>query len=318
VKLLMHFQTWLLLSLALSSHAVLAADMVSAFKGSASLGTYNADFVQYYYAQANGELLEVSAVEGSINSRLYRKPEDKNSVELLRSFERELTGGGFDVLASVDRSHRIELLARDFHGAQKNAFLQRRYVQAGKAASSTVLARVSTQAQQYLAARRLVQGTEVLVSVTIGRDGSYVIDQVTSAAMETGTVTLDLDALQKNMEADGRMAIYGIQFDTGSASIKPQSAATIDIILAYLKNNPEKHFYVVGHTDDTGALERNMSLSLARAEAVVTALEAGLPDVAQRLRARGVGPLSPVSVNTVDTGRELNRRVELVEALAGR
>jgi OOP family OmpA-OmpF porin len=80
-----------------------------------------------------------------------------------------------------------------------------------------------------------------------------------------------------------------------------------------LKANSSLKVYVIGHTDMTGELEYNMELSGKRAEAVVYALVDKYGIAADRLVAKGVGPLSPVSTNKTEEGRKLNRRVELVE-----
>ena len=74
-------------------------------------------------------------------------------------------------------------------------------------------------------------------------------------------------------------------------------------------------FYIVGHTDDTGMLAGNLSLSERRAAAVKRALVADFGVVGDRLETRGVGPLVPVSTNTAESGRALNRRVEIVQRL---
>ena len=133
--------------------------------------------------------------------------------------------------------------------------------------------------------------------------------------MEEGTVVLSLDALSSRIASEGRIAIYGIHFDSGSATIKPESAETLGTIVEYLGNNPDRLFYVVGHTDDQGDFAGNMALSQARADAIVKALLKELPDAGGRLQAGGVGPLSPVATNTGSDGRALNRRVELVSRL---
>jgi len=61
-----------------------------------------------------------------------------------------------------------------------------------------------------------------------------------------------------------------------------------------------------------GELQHNMKLSEDRASAVIDALVKNGVSAA-RLRAKGVGPLAPVGTNRTDEGRQLNRRVELVE-----
>jgi len=63
----------------------------------------------------------------------------------------------------------------------------------------------------------------------------------------------------------------------------------------------------------TGDLKHNMELSENRAKAVVNELVKSYGISAKRLTGKGVGPLCPVSTNKTDEGKQLNRRVELVE-----
>ncbi len=142
----------------------------------------------------------------------------------------------------------------------------------------------------------------------------YMVEEVTVDAMETGTVTLNLEAMRTEIEASGKIAVYDIHFATGSAVIEPESAAALQVIATYL-NEISGRFYIVGHTDDTGSLGTNMGLSDQRAGSVKQALVDDYGIDAGRLETRGVGPLSPVSTNIDDDGRALNRRVEIVQRL---
>lgn len=119
-------------------------------------------------------------------------------------------------------------------------------------------------------------------------------------------------ALNDGLAANGKVAIYDILFDTGLAVVKPESHDAIKAIADWLAANPTANLYVVGHTDNTGTLPANLKLSKDRAAAVVTYLTSKLGVTATRLTADGVGPLAPVSTNTTDAGRALNRRVEVV------
>jgi OmpA-OmpF porin, OOP family len=71
--------------------------------------------------------------------------------------------------------------------------------------------------------------------------------------------------------------------------------------------------YIVGHTDNAGAFDYNIGLSERRAAAVVKELTAKHGIAATRLKAAGVGMLSPVAPNDGEEGRARNRRVELVK-----
>jgi len=121
---------------------------------------------------------------------------------------------------------------------------------------------------------------------------------------------VDIDAAIKS---GGKVALYGILFDTGKATITAESAKAIAELGTYLKNNPAISVFVVGHTDNVGDYLANMKLSKSRAEAVKTELTTKHGIQATRLVAEGVGQLSPVSSNDNEEGRKLNRRVEIVK-----
>ena len=131
--------------------------------------------------------------------------------------------------------------------------------------------------------------------------------------METGLVTVNADALAKDIARAGHVAIYGIYFDTGKAKIKPKSEPTLKEIAKLLRQNPDLALYVVGHTDSRGGFDYNMDLSKRRAEAVVEALVSEYNINEERLHSYGVGFLAPTVSNETEEGRAKNRRVELVK-----
>ncbi len=139
------------------------------------------------------------------------------------------------------------------------------------------------------------------------------LEFVEPKAMPTGQVTVDAKAMLGGLEAEGKVALYGIYFDTGKADIKPESRAQLDEMAKLLQGQATLKAYIVGHTDNAGALEANLQLSQQRAQAVVAALTAAPYRIdAKRLQGRGVASLAPVAGNGSDAGRARNRRVELV------
>jgi OOP family OmpA-OmpF porin len=142
-----------------------------------------------------------------------------------------------------------------------------------------------------------------------GRDYSVV---VVEKGMMKQDVVADAAALSASIAASGKAAVYGIYFDTDKAVVKPESTPALDEIVKLLKQNSGLTLYVVGHTDNAGALEHNLKLSADRADAVVKAL-AGRGIAASRLKGAGVGPYCPVASNRSEEGKAKNRRVELVE-----
>lgn len=114
------------------------------------------------------------------------------------------------------------------------------------------------------------------------------------------------DALTK----DGRVAVYGINFDFNSATLRPESTVVLEQVAGLLRGEPALGISIEGHTDDIGGEAYNMALSGKRANAVRDWLVAAGIDAA-RLEAVGKGAGSPVATNGNDVGRAQNRRVEL-------
>lgn len=118
--------------------------------------------------------------------------------------------------------------------------------------------------------------------------------------------------LGKSLDATGKVAIYGILFDTNKSDIQPASKPSLDQIGSLMKQKPQLKLHVVGHTDNVGGFDANLALSRRRAEAVVTTLLKEHGVARDRLTANGVASLAPVQSNAEEAGRAKNRRVELV------
>jgi outer membrane protein OmpA-like peptidoglycan-associated protein len=288
--------------------------LVSAFAGSESLGEFSTDFERLGVARKEGAEVKTVHVEGQLTSYVYRKPEAKSNLEVFRSYQNELKAAGFDTLLAYSKQDGdVTRLIRDLYGRTGNNLRDRRYLKGGKPASGTSLDRIKTFADFYLAAKKQQADATYYVAIILERDRSlYAVDIMKTAAMETGTVTLSMELLQAGIQSEGKYVIYDIHFDTGKATIRPDSASALEVIAAYLKSNAGTKFYVVGHTDDTGAMTANMTLSEQRASAAVEALGSRLGVDVSRLTPKGVGPVAPVATNQTDAGRKLNRRVELV------
>jgi OOP family OmpA-OmpF porin len=141
---------------------------------------------------------------------------------------------------------------------------------------------------------------------------NYTINIIEKEAMAQDVVA-DASSMAKSINETGKVAVYGIYFDTGKSTLKTESTPTLQEIAKLLKADPALKVYVVGHTDNTGTFEANMKLSLDRANAVVDALVSQHGVNAASLKAWGDGPTAPVATNSTEEGKALNRRVELVK-----
>ena len=99
-------------------------------------------------------------------------------------------------------------------------------------------------------------------------------------------------------------------FDTGKTSVQQRSMPLIEEVAAVLKDNPNIHIRIEGHTDSRGSEDYNETLSQGRAESIRKLLaKRGIAD--GRLDAVGFGERRPIAENTTKEGRATNRRVEI-------
>ena len=144
------------------------------------------------------------------------------------------------------------------------------------------------------------------------------IDYITNIRLAKGGVALyerneqSMTAIEKAIAETGKFVTNNILFETGKATLKPESMAEIQKVADYMKKNPGARFEVQGHTDNQGSDAINDPLSQQRAEAVVKALE-GLGCDPFNLRPVGKGSHEPVADNSTDAGRAQNRRVEFIK-----
>lgn len=138
-------------------------------------------------------------------------------------------------------------------------------------------------------------------------EGDYKYRGYANVVLAKGAVPL-----YNRLATEGRIITYGITFDIGKATIKPQSLPEINRFYELMMQNPDLKFEVQGHTDNTGTVAGNQKLSEQRAQAIVAKLvEMGIS--ADRLTAKGMGQSSPLADNSTDEGRAKNRRVEFVK-----
>ena len=138
----------------------------------------------------------------------------------------------------------------------------------------------------------------------------YIIYSIEVDVMKQEISALDIKG---TIASQGKIALYGILFDTGKSEIKPESEKAISSVATYLKENPEVNVYIVGHTDNVGDYAMNQKLSKARGESVKNYLVSKYGISTARLSGDGAGPICPVTSNDTEEGRALNRRVEIVK-----
>jgi len=158
------------------------------------------------------------------------------------------------------------------------------------------------------------KGKEVWVEVRTAPDlGKRYTLTIIEKEIMNQDIVVDADLIKEKIDLEGKIAIYGIYFDTGKSIIKEESKPSLEQIGKFLNKHKNIHCWIVGHTDTDGAFDMNIKLSEARAKSVRDYLIKHYSVDTSRLLAKGVGPLSPVSSNSTEEGKKLNRRVELVK-----
>jgi outer membrane protein OmpA-like peptidoglycan-associated protein len=147
--------------------------------------------------------------------------------------------------------------------------------------------------------------TGAVVGGVTGYNWDNIRNRMSGATKGTGT--------QITEQPDGSLKLNipsSVTFDTSSYAIKSSFAPVLDQLAQTLQQNPEVVASVVGHTDSTGSLQYNQTLSVNRAESVTGYLaQRGIAP--QRLSATGMGPNQPIADNNTEAGRAANRRVEI-------
>ncbi|MBI5164800.1 MAG: OmpA family protein [Magnetospirillum sp.] len=106
----------------------------------------------------------------------------------------------------------------------------------------------------------------------------------------------------------GQAVGFPINFDLGSATIKPESIPFLDAIAGLMRKDPSLRLVIEGHTDASGNYMTNVELSRARAFAVMNSLVAKYGIEPIRLQAIGKGPMEPLNAANPYGGE--NRRVQ--------
>jgi OmpA-OmpF porin, OOP family len=272
---------------------------IGRFKGSVATG-YDVKGFDAVRLQAapfrDGKPTDARRLEGRVTRIAYRTGKGPSMLEVARNFENQLAKAGFATLLSCETdacggipfTEAIDVLPIPMMWIDGFNY-------------------------RYYAGRKAQDGRETYVSVLVSMSNDEITTQLT--AVELGALQnkmVDAAAMAKGLGENGRIALYGIYFDTDKVVVKPESRPTLNEIAKLLASQPKLNVFIVGHTDSQGTYDYNMTLSRRRAESVAATLVQNYKITKSRLSAAGVGFLAPVRSNASEDGRALNRRVELV------
>lgn len=299
---------------------------VGRFAGSAIVGYGETGFDEVQFPMTNEvdnrHFVKAATVAGKVTRVAYLAPTGKSRLEVQRNYQEALTKAGFVKKFSCDgdacgRSARINepLIPYAEHMKQLQGY--------GRQSDPAFLVLNTDRDPHYIWGTLKADSRDVAVAIFIsvlnGSDDDPLKDRVgifvetvEPKPMQTGQVTVDAASMQKGLAAEGKIALYGVYFDTGKADIKSESKPQLDEMAKLLDADRSMKVFVVGHTDNQGVLDANVALSQRRAEAIIQALVRDYKVDPKRLVAKGVANFAPVASNDAETGRAKNRRVELV------
>lgn len=301
--------------------------LLTRYQGSWLVAAETRDFeesqVPSTYERASKAWVKAQAVEGERTRLVYVAPRGRGVLEVQRNYEQALTQAGATRLLRCAISEPCAGALSELHEAYVDWVMN----VPGNVKIDDAFGALNNSRGGYRHALYKLQrsGANTYVSIlTTEADSTAsaplpgravtVVEIVQARPMDTGKVTVtSASAMGSGMAAEGKVALYGIFFDSGKAEIKPESKPQLDEMGKLLNGNKNLRVFIVGHTDNQGALEANLALSQKRAEAIRAALLKDYGIDGKRLVARGVANFAPIASNAQEAGRARNRRVELVE-----
>ncbi|RYF43182.1 MAG: OmpA family protein [Comamonadaceae bacterium] len=268
----------------------------------------------------------VLARTGQRTSLQYLVPAGRSPLEVLRNYQQEQKAAGFETAYECANEacglNSVNMVTYELGSLLFPASYAAKAGDATPAACSTgafvadvryaVLDNKATGASMAVLAWRPGDVSAHCEEAEFKKHTGVFVSRIEPKAREQKMEALSAGEMDRSLGATGKVAIYGILFDTNKADIKPESKASMDQIGALLKQKAGLKLHVVGHTDSVGGFDANLALSRRRAEAVVASLVKDHGVARDRLTANGVASLAPVQTNADEAGRGKNRRVELV------
>ena len=123
---------------------------------------------------------------------------------------------------------------------------------------------------------------------------------------------VDVSGLVARLEASGAASLDDLRFAAGATALEAGNYASLSALAAWLRAAPGRQVTLVGHTDASGGLETNITISRRRAEQVRAMLIGQFAVPRGQVTAEGVGYLAPRASNATPAGQQANRRVEVV------
>lgn len=228
-------------------------------------------------------------------------------------------------LSAASEAARLAARTREADLARSDAAVARNQTQVARTSAEQARidadnARVAANVSRSQSAVAIREADAARDQTTIARnDASIARNQTELAQLDTAAARAENEELQRQILALNALAtdrglvvtLGDVMFETGKAELRGGIASNLDNLAAFLHRFPDRTVLIEGHTDNVGTDSSNMILSENRANSVESYL-VNSSVAGARISSSGKGEGAPVASNDTDTGRQQNRRVEVI------
>jgi outer membrane protein OmpA-like peptidoglycan-associated protein len=228
-------------------------------------------------------------------------------------------------LAAESEAARLAARTREADLARSDAAFARNQTQIARNAEDqaridAASSRTAANVARSQSATAISEADAARTDAAVARTSAEIArNQTELAKLDTEAARAENEELQRQILALNALAterglvvtLGDVMFETGKAELRGGIASNLDNLAAFLNRFPDRTVIIEGHTDNVGTDSYNMNLSQNRAESVASYLVSKSVSSA-RISSSGKGEGSPVASNETDTGRQQNRRVEVI------
>ena len=224
-----------------------------------------------------------------------------------------------NALAQADQAYRdhesLDLITHKAYVAQRYADIAHERIAEGRAKQEIAQAE-SARNQARLQARTEQAESAAQTAERRAQEANRQVEganrEADAARERNQSLEQQLSGLRPKATERGLVLTLGdVLFDTAQNSLKPGAQRTIEQLVTFLSEHPDRKVLVEGHTDARGSDDYNVQLSERRADSVREALVTrGVKS--DRVQTVGLGKSYPVAGNDTAAGMQANRRVEIV------
>ena len=216
------------------------------------------------------------------------------------------------------RTREADIARRDANSARNDASAAnaqadaaRVQADAARAEADAARDRANTANAQAAVSRREANAAQTQTAVAQNQT-ALALGEASDARAEADELQRQITDLNAEITDRGMVVTLGdVMFENGQAELRGGTPDNLDKLVAFLNRFETRTVTIEGHTDSVGSESSNQLLSQRRADSVQAYL-ANNGIAGNRLSALGLGENSPVADNESATGRQQNRRVEVI------